>query len=66
MNIGKVSYELRGVKLHGIHRYDGYRSEPVWKIGKNISGYHNYMANKQCSVPGRTLEQLRDDYGISV
>lgn len=66
MDNRNASYELKGVKLHGIHRYDGFNGEPTWKLDENVSEYNSYMADKQCIVPGKSLEELRVEFGIKL
>ncbi len=41
-----------------IHVQDGYQSDPVWTMENNYSTYYNYSIDKQCKIPGRSLEKI--------
>lgn len=48
-----------------IYLYDGYQSEPIWKQEDNNSTYYNYGLDKQCTIPIRSLEQIKAELGIT-
>ena len=65
VNNQKVPYELRGVKLHGIHRYDGYNVSLDLQLPGEHTEHNSYMADKNCIVTGRSLEELKIEFGIT-
>lgn len=48
-----------------IHLHDGYQSKPIWKQEKNHSTHYSYELDKQCRVPIRSVEQLKQELGMS-
>lgn len=50
----------------GIHQYDGYRSEPIWKQPENDSTYYNSELEMQCSVPSKSLYELQKELELEL
>lgn len=44
--------------ISGLHPYDGYLGEPIWKDRENYSTYYDYMMDKQCRVPIRDISEV--------
>lgn len=49
-------------RIGGIHPYDGYRSEPIWKRPDYDSTYYDPELDNQCHVPAHSLEQLKKEF----
>lgn len=57
-----MTYNGSGIRLRGIHRYDGYKARPTW-TKEPVSGYNDYKANKN-TVLKANLADLRKRYGV--
>lgn len=53
-------------RIGGIHPFDGYRSEPIWKQPENDSTYYDRELDTQCHVPSRSLEELQSELELKL
>lgn len=49
----------------GIRKYDGYLGDPIWVQPENYSTYYNREVDSQCRIPSRSLDELRQELGLS-
>lgn len=48
----------------GIRERDGYLGDPVWTMDQNDSTYYNPTLDSQCTVPARSLREIKAELGI--
>ena len=59
MDISRIMY-----KDGGIRQYDGFLGDPIWEQPHNESTYYSRKLDSQCSVPARSIEELKEVLGI--
>lgn len=48
-----------------IHPHGGAPGTPLWAQEENLSTYYDYSTDRQCSVPIKSLAELRKDVGLA-
>lgn len=50
----------------GIRQGDGYLGEPIWKDKPNDSTYYDNELDSQCTVPSKSLREIKEELGLAV
>ena len=48
----------------GIHERDGYLGERIWTMPENDSTYYNKDVDSQCTVPSKSLREIKQELGM--
>ncbi|MBR1741392.1 MAG: hypothetical protein IJ733_05890 [Lachnospiraceae bacterium] len=50
----------------GIYQYDGYLGDSIWEQPENESTYYSSVLDYQCTVPSRSIQEIKESIGLPV